>query len=152
MTAQILLTTGAVLLLVTGEAFAVKQRIQVTPTHLQITGFSVASQRLKGELLEFKITRDLSKAPSYGPESDLEVRRDATLDVRSGTASVVECQLAPNTQKKTLTYRFVIARDFVPHSLFTLAEIDDYKNTDGREHLIGGGTIYEFRLADFVGK
>lgn len=47
-----------------------------------------------------------------------------------------------------LVYRFAIAREYVAYSTFTLAKSPAYK--DGKDQLLmGGGTFYEFRLAEF---
>jgi len=92
--------------------------------------------------------RNLSMARSFAPDSDLQLTRSATLEVLGKSGLLANYKVGPNQQKKTITYRIVIARDCVPNSRFQLADIDDYKGQT-RGHLIGGDTIYEFRLALF---
>jgi hypothetical protein len=140
---------AVLLFLAPTEAQALKISAEMTPDSLQQSGFSMQVENRKAGTVEFTLSRDLSKARSFGPDSDLRVSRSATLKVFGKSGLVADCEGEPEERKSTLTYRFVIARDCVPDSHFTLAEIDDYKDKT-REHLIGGGTIYEFRLAIFA--
>ena len=57
---------------------------------------------------------------------------------------IVRCKLEPDidgNDGNTVTYRFIIAAEQIPHSRLTVTEIDDYKKSLRREHLIGGGRI-----------
>jgi len=152
MKVQTLIASAVVVLLLSGEALALKELARVTPKNQESHGFSVATDQRKDGAVQFVITRDLSKARSFGPDSDLEVRRSSTLKVSGDSGLIVECQVDAAKNKETVVYRFTIARDQIARSYFTVAEIDDYKNTEGREHYLGGGTFYEFHLADFSGK
>lgn len=106
-------------------------------------------KNLNDGTVEFTLSRDLSKARSFAPDSDLQITRSATLEVLGKPGLLAKCEVQPNKQQNTITYHFVIARDCVPDSHFQIAEIEDYKDPT-REHLIGGGTFYEFRLALFA--
>jgi len=152
MKVQTLIASAVVVLLLSSEALALKKLVHVTPKNQESHGFSVASDPRDNGAVQIVITRDLSKARSFGPDSDLEVRRSATLKVSGDSGLIVQCQVDAAKKKQTVVYRFTIARDRIPHSFFTVAEIDDYKETEGREHLLGGGTYFEFRLADFAGE
>lgn len=152
MNIQSLLASAVAILLLSGEALALKEHVRVTPKNQKGRGFSVATDQRKDGAVQIVITRDLSKARSFGPDSDLEVRRSSTLEVSSDSALIVACPVAAERQREAIVYRFTIARDRIAHSHFIVAEIDDYKDTEGREHYLGGGTFYQFHLADFFGK
>jgi hypothetical protein len=139
----------AFLFLAPTNARALKESARMTPDALEPSGFSMTAENQKDGTVEFTLTRDLSEARSFGPDSALLVRRSATLNVHGRSGLLAKCNIEPVGQKDTIVYRFVIARDCVPDSHFTLAEIDDYKDQTG-ERLIGGGTFYEFRLALFA--
>jgi hypothetical protein len=140
---------GTLLLLGPREACALKLLAEMTPASLQDSGFAMKVENRKDGTVAFTLTRDLSKARTFEPDSDLRVRRYSSLKVSGQTGLVAQCDVEPGKEKNTLIYRFVIARDCVPNSNFTLSEIEDYKD-ETREHLIGGGTNYEFRLALFA--
>jgi hypothetical protein len=103
-------------------------------------------------MIQFTITRDLSKARSHAPDSNLEIRRSSTLKVYSDSGRIAEFHVDAVKKRQTVSFQFVIARDRIAKSSFTVAEIDDYKNNERSEHLLGGGTHFEFRLADFLAK
>jgi len=149
---QTLIAAAVAILLLSGEALALKKHVRVTPNNEEGHGLSVAMDQRKDGAVQIVITRDLSKARSFSPDSDLEVRRSSTLKVSSDSALIVECQVDAEKKKEAVVYRFTIPRDRIAHSHFTVAEIEDYKNTEGREHYLGGGTFYQFHLADFAGK
>jgi len=128
------------------ETYALTTALEMTPASLEQSGFSMNAANQEDGMVELTLIRDLSKARSFPPESDLQVRRSATLQVFGKAGLLVECDIEQNKQKNTITYRFVIARDYVAHSHFSLAEIDDYKDPS-REHLIGGRTLFNFSLA-----
>lgn len=147
-----LVTSVALILLLCGEAFALKLLVRVTPKDQRSMGFAVASNQRKDGTVQFTITRDLSKARSHAPDSNLEVRRNATLKVYGDSGVIAECKVEAAKKQQTVIYQFVIARDRIAHSHFTVAEIDDYKNNEGKVHLLGGGTFFEIRLAEFMAK
>lgn len=144
------LISAALLLVSETATLAVKQAVQVIkPEFAHELGFSTNVKRNESGELEFKVIRDLSKARSVPPDSELMIRRSATLKVFNSTGLVVSCDLEPTKDGQTQIYRFTVAREYVPLSYLTIAEIDDYKDAS-REHLIGGGTFYRIRLADFT--
>jgi hypothetical protein len=147
-----LVASPALILLICGEALALKDLVHVTPRNQQSLGFAVESNQRKDGTVQFTIIRDLSKVRSHAPASKLEVRRSATLKIYGDSGLIAECKVEPEKKQQTIICQFLIARDRIPDSHFTVAEIDDYKNNEGSVHLLGGGTLFEIRLADFLAK
>ena len=145
-----LFISALVLFLVCTQARALKLLARMTPENLLAAGFAVTIDRQQDGTLALTISRDLTKAPSYPPDSELTVSRSAYLEVSGPSGLRFKGGLAPSQNKNLVVYHFVLAGDSLSSSTFTLSEIDDYKDTERRAHLIGGGTIYEFRLADFA--
>ena len=137
------------LILAPAEAYALKTSVEMTPDNLQQSGFSMKVKNLEDGTVEFTLSRDLAKARSFAQDSDLQLKRSSTLEVFGKPGLVAKCNVEPKIQENNLTYSFAMARDWVPYSHFQIAEIDYYKDTK-REHLIGGGTFYDFRLALFA--
>lgn len=144
-------TLLGLLCLAATTACAEKVGATVTPDSLQAHGFSMRTENQNDGTVVFTLIRDLSKARSFPAGSGLQVSRYATLSVAGEAGLYARCQVAPDSrnQKNTITYRFTLTRDCIAHSRFMLAEDDDYKDQT-REHLIGGGTHYEFDLALFA--
>jgi hypothetical protein len=97
--------------------------------------------------IRFTITRDPSAAKE--PASPrLTLKRGAYLSVHSETGVVVKCPVAAreNTDGH-LVYQFELDQTLARTSRFTLSEIEDYRGGTG---YIGGGTIYEFDLIQFI--
>ncbi|GDY19266.1 hypothetical protein LBMAG56_06110 [Verrucomicrobiota bacterium] len=140
---------AALLLFSPAEARAAKLLCEMTPESLQHSGFSMKVENRKDGTIAFTLARDLAKARTFEPGSDLRLRRSATLKVVGKSGLIAECAVEPNEKNNTLTYRFVLARECVAASQFTLAEIEDYKEEVGEGYL-GGGTLFEFRLAHFA--
>jgi hypothetical protein len=132
-------------------ARAEKSLSRVTPQMLKPEGFSIQIENQKDGTVRFTLARDLSKARSFPADSGLQVSRYAKLTIVGRSGLLATCELAPNArdQQGTITYRFTLAGECVAHSSLTVAEDDDYKDQT-REHLIGGGTRYEFDLALFA--
>lgn len=132
-------------------AYAAKSASTVTPESLQAHGFSMRTENQKDGTVEFTLIRDLSKAKSFPADSGLQVSRSAILRVAGKSGFYAQCDVAPSTrsQRNTITYRFTLSRDSITSSHLTLAEDDDYQDQT-QEHLIGGGTHYEFDLALFA--
>jgi hypothetical protein len=133
---------SAALLLACLPAFAEKEAVQVTPRGLEGYGFTLSTSKRENGTVEFRITRDLAKARWQG--------RSAYLTVQGEVGPIVECELAADKRKNTLHYRFNIAPQQVRSSRFTLWEVQADPTRPDEEKIIGGGTIYEFRLADFM--
>jgi hypothetical protein len=140
----------ALLFFAPAQAYALKELAELTPESLRDSGFAMKVENRKDGMVAFTLTRDLSKARTFGSDSDLQVRRYASLKVSGKSGPVTECDIEPAKEKGTVIYRFAIAREWVAGSHFTLAEIEDYKD-ETVPHLIGGGIDYEFRLALFAG-
>ena len=119
----------------------------MTPAGLQESGFSMKAENQKDGMVAFTLTRDLSKVQS--PRFSLQVARAATLEVIGKSGLLAKCSVEPTKQNDTITYRFMIARDCVPDSHFTLGEVDDFKDKEPGS-FIGGGDFYKFRLAHFA--
>lgn len=130
---------------------AAKVAATVTPDSLQAHGFSMRTEKQKDGTVAFTLIRDLSKAKSFPADSGLQISRYAILSVAGEVGLFARCHVAPDSrnQTATITYRFTLSRDCIAHSRLMLAEDDDYKDQT-REHLIGGGTHYEFDLALFA--
>jgi hypothetical protein len=144
------LLSGALLIFGGTRASAEKLAVQViAPAFAEESGFSVRVTRQDSGELAFRITRDLSKARSFSPDSELMTRRTGTLNVFGSNGRLATCEVAADPDEKQVTYRFTVTEACVPHSHFTLAEIDDYKDQQ-RERLIGGGAFYKVNLADFA--
>ncbi len=143
MRARVMIAATVLALLTATGAHAAKVLHRMTPQALDTMGFSVTTQKAENGTVEFRVSRDVKKARWEG--------RSAYLDVQGDAGKIAECQLAPARERKkdTVTYRFNIAPDQVRHSVFTLWEV---QTAPGELDIIGGGDIYEFRLADFVGK
>jgi hypothetical protein len=139
------------LCLATTMASAAKVGATVTPDNLQAHGFSMRMVNQQDGTVAFTIIRDLSKAKSFPSDSDLQVSRYATLRVGGKSGVVAQCDIASDTrnQKNTITYRFTLTRDCIAYSRLMLLENDDYRDQT-QEHLLGGGTHYEFDLALFA--
>ncbi len=132
-------------------AYAAKMLASVTPESLQAHGFSMRTENRKDGTVEFTLIRDLARAKSFPADSGLQVARSATLRVVAESGFCAECGVAPNTRnpQNAIAYRFTLTRACIAHSRFTLVEDDDYRGQT-REHLIGGGTHYEFDLSLFA--
>ncbi len=135
----------AALLACAGPANAVKVLSEVNPKNAASEGFAVTTVRDDRGMLDFRVTREVAKARWQGRSANLEVRGAKGLIARCGVEP-----LARNGRDGTVTYRFQLAPEQAMHSKLTVAELQtDPANPDGRQ-LIGGGTYYEFRLADWA--
>jgi hypothetical protein len=146
-------TLLGLLCLASTTAYAGTVAATVTPESLQAHGFSMRTENQKDGTVAFTLIRDLSKAKSFPfpADSGLQVSRSATLSVAGDAGLLAQCYVARDSwnQKNTITYRFTLSRDCIAHSRLMLAEDYDHKDQT-REHLIGGGTHYEFDLALFA--
>jgi hypothetical protein len=131
------------------HAHAAKMLASMTPDSLDQSGFTMKVQTNKDGMISFTLTRDLSKARSFATDSELQIRRSATLQLLNTSGPVATCSIEADRKENLVTYRFTIAKDFISQSSFTLADIEDYKDQK-RPKYIGGGEIYEFKLAPFA--
>lgn len=130
---------------------AAKLAVPVTPASLQANGFSLKVEDRTDGMRVFTLRRDPAQAPSVPAGSGLRIARSATLRLVGASGLLGECTLAPETRpsQSAVTFRFVLARDCLAHSSLTVAEDQDYEDPT-REHLIGGGTHFQFDLSQFV--
>lgn len=139
-------------LLLSASTQAEKLEARVSPKNQQSMGFSLTVEPRTGDMMRITVTRDLSKARTFDANSDLELRRSSMLRVYGDSGLIVECPVTSEQKKNTVVYWFSVTKAQLANTHFTVMEIDDYKATELREHLIGGGTYFEFNLADFVAK
>lgn len=139
------------LCLVPTTAYALKVAATMTPDNLRANGFTLQTANREDGSVEFTLIRDLSRARTFPAGSGLQVSRTATLRVFGPSGFGAQCDLAPDVRSRdhTIAYRFTLARACLASSRFTLAEDDDYRDRE-REHLLGGGTHFEFELALFA--
>jgi hypothetical protein len=139
MKTRTLLASAALVLLAALPALALKLLVHLTPRNLAAQGFAVRANKQENGTIEFRVTRDLSKSHWPG--------RSAMLEIRGTGTSTVRRLLEPEKRDNTLTYRFEIAPADAARATLTISEVqtDRYGNK-----LVGGGTIYEFRLADYA--
>lgn len=145
-----LFTLAVAALLIGTNALAEKERVNVGPENLKDAGFTVNATKRDDGMIDVTVTRDLSKARTFDAASDIELVRSATLEVNGPGATRVSCNLEPQAAEGAVSYRFRLAPDNLAHSRLTVSEIDDYKKSLKREHLIGGGTFFEIKLSDVI--
>lgn len=133
-----LLTAG--LLLACVPAGAVKLEMRMSPQTLAGNGFKLTAREEDGTV-RFQLTRDLSKTQWPG--------RSAYLTIGGEAGTIARCEVAGEKQGNNLVYRFSIAPENARRSRLTYTEV---QTGPGEEKLIGGGTYFEFNLADYVGK
>ena len=146
---------AVVLLSLCGEALAGKLLYPLKPENLKEAGFAVTAVKGDDGMLDVRVTRDLSKARSFDPASDLETDRAAVLEISSpaaGEGPIVRCSLDGEEIDGVVTYRFQLAPAHLKLARLTVSENDNYKKRKGerREDLIGGGTRFTLALADVV--
>lgn len=145
------LTVFAFIALAPRETLAVKASLRLKPENAKEAGFLVAMTKRDDGLVDVTLTRALSQARSYPADSELEIRRTAYLDLRGPAGgSLLRTRLEPEESKETITYRFQVSPDHLASVLINVWEVDDYKQALAREHLLGGGTIFELRLGEFL--
>ena len=129
-----------------GKVFAGKIELVVTPQNAESAGFTIIALPVKYDgAARFVVTRDLSKAKQLNPE--LTTRRQAILRVGNAAGLIIECRLEPEIESNNVAkYSFILARSTLQQAHLTVTEYDDYRNANGRLHLIGGGTIYKIDL------
>jgi hypothetical protein len=133
---------SAPLLLAAVPAAAAKIEIQMTPKALDFHGFSLKQKRVDDGYVTFELVRDMAK--SQWPAHTLYLK------VSSEAGRVMQCALEAEKRKNTLRYWFKIAPEHVRHSSLSYWEVQTADGTTEGEKVIGGGTIYDFRLAEFV--
>ena len=146
MNARITILSAILTLALTSPVWAVKLLINVTPS-LSGEALNLEMKSLEGGKTRFTITRDPSRA-RHPTNPDLTLTRGASLAVYSDQGRIVRCPVAARENRSgRLVYQFDLDDELAMSSRFTLSEIEDYKDRTG---YIGGGTIYEFALIDFI--
>ncbi|HLJ53750.1 MAG TPA: hypothetical protein VKT77_01860 [Chthonomonadaceae bacterium] len=125
-------------------ARAEKVGVQVTPASATAAGFAVTVAPREGGTLRFTIVRDATKADWPA--------RDAWLDVRGGGTLLATCPLKESrpTKPKLVAYSFDMSREAAEGSALTVTEVQTADGKPDGEKILGGGTFYHFRLADFI--
>ncbi len=141
MTRRAMLMGAAVLLAGSTSAWALKLLIEVTPSNLAAGGFKVKADR-DGDKVKFVVERDLKKSTWPKRSGYLSLPKDG-----GKSRSVV---VNPAEKDGVQTYRFAVAADQVAAAEFTITEVQTANGEPDGEELIGGGTYYRFRLADFT--
>lgn len=135
-------TTALAILLCT-QARALKVLERITPQNAERAGFAVTVKPREDGTVRFTVTREIAKARWPG--------RDATLEVRGEGGPLVTCPVAGHRDraKNAISYWFDLAKDRIPNAVLTVTEVQTAGNKEDGEKLVGGGTYYELRLADF---
>lgn len=131
-------------------AFALKLMQKVTPQWTKESGITVQTEKREDGSIGFTVTRYLDKARKFPADSELTIDRTAHLEIRNSRDSLAQTRVEGTVTKDSVVYWFSLSRDCVSHSRFSLSEYDDYKDTENKPHLIGGGTNYEFDLTEFA--
>jgi hypothetical protein len=139
MKTRVLLASAALALWACVPALALKRLVQMSPRNLGVEGFAISTSREEHGTVKFRVSRELSKAVWPG--------RSAMLELRGDGGRIVRRPLEPEKENNTLTYRFEIAPPDLTRALLTVSEVQTDRNGN---KLVGGGTIYEFRLVDYV--
>jgi hypothetical protein len=141
------LLAAALALVAFTPARAAKIEEQISPASAEQEGFTVTAAERENGMVRFTVTRDIAKAHWAG--------RDATLEVRGeGGTLLATCRLEPerNRAKNTVSYWFDLAKAQVASTVVTVAEIQTAGNKEDGEKLLGGGTFFRIRVAEFARK
>jgi len=122
------------------ESFALKQLIQVSPN---ATTFHLEPQ--KNGMVRFTIIRDPTDAREP-LDRELILVRSAQLTLSDGKRTMLTVPIAPSVNDDgNLVYVFLVAEEHAPHAVFTISEIEDYRDRH-RPGYMGGGTIYKYAM------
>lgn len=152
MRSSIALLSLLLVLAVSDRALAVKILANISRENIAESGFKVSVKEDKQGMLLWTIERELSKARSFPADSELTVRRTATVRLYDKAGLAAEFSPEPRSAgkgRRVLSYRFKTSRAMAKHAHLTVAEIDDYKDPD-RFPLLGGGTFFELPLHALV--
>ena len=108
---------------------------QVTPDGLAELGFTFGGTARDDGLIAVRITRDPAKGEGN--------YRTATLEIQGERAIVARCGIEGKREGKQIIYRFEIAPESFRRSRFMV-----WEGPTGPK-VLGGGAVFEFRLADF---
>ena len=141
---------ATVICLLATQALGAKRAVELTAENLPQEGFVISATRTPDGLIAVTLTRELAKSRTFDPASELQIVRSTNLEIRDGEGIIARSSLEPQTNETTITYHFQLAPRYLAESRVVISEIDDYKKSLNREHLIGGGTIFTLQLRDVV--
>lgn len=122
-------------------AWALKLEVQMTPRNLRAEGFKVKADR-DGEDVKFVVERDLKKSTRAG--------RSGNLSLPGEDGKSKNTRIKPTEKDGVHSYRFAVPANLVASATFTVTEVQTAANDPDGLELVGGGTYYSFRLADFA--
>lgn len=144
--AAVLLLSGAWLAKPVSSLTVVEK---VTPQWTKEEGITVETKKRDDGTVGFTITRYLDKARTFDTNSEFTNKRLAHLQLRNPAGMVLSTIVAGEERKGTVVYWFALSREAIASTTFSLSEFIDYKDPE-RGPLLGGGTMFEFNLADFA--
>ena len=148
---KIRLAVVAVLLsLMSSSVMALTRMEKVTPEWTKESGITVETVKRDDGSIGFTVTRYLDKERKFPADSELTTRRSAHLELRNPAGVVLSTIVAGEIKKETAVYWFALSREAIANTRFSLSEYAAYKDPNQERLLPGGGTIYEFNLADFA--
>jgi hypothetical protein len=122
-------------------ALAVSLKIKVTPAYVA------------AHPEEFQVKTDASEGAvrfTFIRFVDRRVHRIADIDVRKGGRTLVACQIRPEERADRIEYSLTVSPDLAQESVFSLRE-SKISTLNDEEIPELGGTVYRFRLADYLG-
>ena len=138
---RVLLFGTAAVLAGTTAAWALKMEVNLMPRSLTANGFKIKAHR-DDDNVNFVIERDLKKSIWPGRSGHLSLPGD---DGKSKNK-----RFKPTEKDGIQTYRFTVPADLVSVATFPVTEVQTAANDPDGEELVGGGTYYRFRLADYT--
>ncbi len=131
------------------EAFAITLWSKVSP-HTEGL-FAISAKPInEGAAMKFTVALDLSKANTLPLDSNLTIRRAATLRVNGANGVAIQCQVEPTIENGIATYRVTLAKDLVAQAQLSVSETKEGRNAAGMPRFPGGGRVYEIHLDEFT--
>jgi hypothetical protein len=131
------------------DVFAITLLFKVSP-HTE-GPFAISAKPVhEGAALKFSVALDLSQVNTLPDDSNLTIRRAATLRVEGADGVAIQCRVEPTIEKGIATYRVTLANDLVAHARLAVSETKEDQNAAGMPRLPGGGLIYEIHLDEFT--
>ncbi len=140
---------GLMMLLSGAPVWALTVAEKVTPQWTKENGITMETVKREDGTIGFTVTRYLDKVRAYPDELELTTRRSAYLQLRNPAGVILSTMVAGEEHEGTIVFWFALSRDAINSTQFSLSEYAAYKDPK-RELLIGGGTMYDFNLADFA--
>jgi hypothetical protein len=120
--------------------YALKMLAVVTPANVADQGFSFQARQRESGAIAVRITRDTTRAQWQ--------KRTTVLEVPAEGRAPSEREVKGKRDGKQVVYRFELSPEKFQQAQFRVMEV---QTGPKGEAVIGGGTFFEFRLADFVG-